>query len=65
MASNVKRLEAEGLVFDKALPVAHKDVLDKLTADELDVILDVAARLALADKKEGLVERAFTCFMTF
>jgi hypothetical protein len=66
LASNCEILEDAGLALTSVFPKAHRDVIDNLTDEEMAVILEVAARLAKADQKEGLTGRpAFTTFYTF
>jgi hypothetical protein len=52
LSSNYERLKAEGLIF-KDCPDPHRQVLNDLTDDEMEVILSVKERLAEADASVG------------
>lgn len=67
LAGNLEKLEDAGLIFTRALPKAHREVLEGLSEEEVRVILSVADRLREADQDEGLAARpAWSCsFMSF
>jgi hypothetical protein len=52
LSSNYERLKTEGLILNEC-PDAHKEVLNNLSEDEMEVILNVKARLEEADAAVG------------
>jgi hypothetical protein len=56
LSSNYERLKTEGLILNEC-PDPHKEVLNNLSEDEMQVILDVKARLDEADAAIGAERR--------
>jgi hypothetical protein len=52
--TNFERLKAAGLIVKDPLPKEHQAVIDALTADEVDIIESITARLDAADRLEGI-----------
>jgi hypothetical protein len=52
VASNYERLKTEGLILNEC-PDPHKEVLNNLSEEEMEVILKVKARLDEADAAVG------------
>ena len=50
-AGNLQRLQAAGLIL-QALPEEHQAVVDKLTADEVDILVSIKQRLDAADESQ-------------
>jgi hypothetical protein len=65
LPNNFDKLKAAGLILNEC-PEAHQEVLNSLSEDEMQVIMDVRDRLAEADAAVGAEQRpAFTNCIAF